>query len=247
MCRVLFLSNSLSYFFCLSASAYLPLCQSAYLATAYLPFLLIHLSAYLPVHICLSAICLSDYLSGCLYDNLRICPSDSLSIFLSTYLSVCISACLHISLYAFLSVYAYLLDSLSAHPHLYLSAYIYSIRDICPSVYPPTCFANIFKLRSVVCFAEDSFASLFDICFMYLVWQPAYCPWSDEAARGFWFGLARWRAHFCELTALAHAWSPLSVQSSHGFNSSSQGTYIRSSCIRGNSRTRFIKRAYIMR
>jgi hypothetical protein len=51
-------------------------------------------------------------------------------------------------------------------------------------------------------------------------------PWSDEAARGFWFGLARWRAHFCELTALAHAWSPLSVQSSHGFNSSSKGTFI---------------------
>jgi hypothetical protein len=41
---------------------------------------------------------------------------------------------------------------------------------------------------------------LFDLCFMYLVWQPAYCPWSDEAARGFWFGLARRCAHFCELT-----------------------------------------------
>jgi hypothetical protein len=55
------------------------------------------------------------------------------------------------------------------------------------------------KLRSVVCFAEDTFAWLFDLCFIYLVWQPA-SQWSDEAARGFWFGLARWRAHFCELT-----------------------------------------------
>jgi hypothetical protein len=62
------------------------------------------------------------------------------------------------------------------------------------------------------------------------------CIWfgnlRDEAARGFWFGLARWRAHFCELTALAHAWSALSVQSSHGFNSSSQGT-LHTSCVKG--------------